>query len=106
MTDTHTLEPRDALIVGSILRLIEAGADPLITYEIAEVVLPARGYPMTPALVRGLIVETWTLCGRNVAPASASSRLRRPTSGRASIRPNRKVAAAATARAAKRERAA
>ena len=105
MPDTH-MEPRDALIVGSILRLIEAGADPLITYEIAETVLPARGFPMTPALVRGLIVQTWTLSGRNVAPASrfieAAEAYIRPRIDR----PNRKVAAAATARRAKRERAA
>ena len=78
----------------------------LVSYDAAALCLPALGRPLTPAQVRDLVLDVHTIGGRSVGRLEAFIRAADDRIGRLLKRPNLKSRAAATARAAKRAKAA
>ena len=94
-------DPLAVLTIASLLQEHREGRDPIVSYDAAARILPAIGRPLTPAQVRDLIVAVWVLGGRNVAPLSRFIAAADEVIAFRADRPNRKVAAAAKARAAR-----
>ena len=91
----------DAVMLSSLLQEHRDGRDPLVDYDAAARILPALGRTLTPAQTRELIVTTWTLGGRNVAPLSRFLESADEYIRDRADRPNLKVRGIARARAAK-----
>lgn len=94
----------EAVTFASLLHEHRDGRDPIVGYDAAARILPALGRPLTPAQVRDLIVMTWTLGGRNVAPLSRFLEAADEYIRHRADRPNLKVRGIAKARAAKAAR--
>jgi hypothetical protein len=95
----------EAVVLSSILAEYRENRDPLVTYGMAPPVLKALGRgEWSQAQVRDLIVMTWTMFGRNIAPLSRFLAAADDLIERRRDRPNLKVKGIAKARAARRPR--
>jgi hypothetical protein len=110
MQNTHparhdpSLAAVDAITLASLLEEHRAGNDPIVATDTAALCLRALGRPLTPSQTRDLIVMTWTLGGRNVAPLSRYIAAADEFIARRADLPNLKQRGVAKARAAKRGR--